>query len=344
MSAARVVDLGRLSLVAVVPLLELKLAPDGRSFGPCPSCGAEHRNNPGRSHDRRLRCRIHEDRVWGCCSNGSEGCGAGGSVFDLVAWVLLGRPLVRGDVEAWRGVLAWLSDERVTTPPPRPSPSALAPKTRLNPFKLARDLFHFPRVDADDEVATWLAARAIDPRAVADLELACVLPEGFHNSATTYRGRQWDETGHRLIVPMHEAHPDRPRQVRVASIHARCVRACDDDAKAAWPAGASATGLLMLTNPTSLWADGAARRLVTIVEGVPDFLTMALASPTQRGALIGAVSGSAQPETAALIPEGWTVVLALHDDDGGRQQRTAWEKALRGRVDVRHFNWAALST
>jgi hypothetical protein len=327
------------SVTATAAALGLSVATDGRSIGPCPGCGTQQRNNPGRSRDRRLRCRVDKERHWECCSNGNDGCGAKGSAVDLVAWVLLERALVKGDIEGWRRIRSWFgSPEVARMPPGAAKPLVTRPPGRLDRFELAQELFHFPRVDEDAEVAAWLQSRHLDPRAIADLELAFALPLGFRARWALFRG-DWDRSGHRLVLPAYEADPDLPGQFRLGGVHARCVRPHGEGEKAASPLGVESRGLIWLTDPVHPWADGVPQRLITICEGATDFLALALETPAKRGALLGAWNGSACADIVTLIPTGWTVVLALHDDPGGAKQEGAWLRLLEGRANVRRYRW-----
>ena len=338
-------DARRAPVADVALALGLDLAADGRSFGPCPSCGEATRANDGR-RDRRGRCRVFPDGGgWACCSNGSDGCGAHGDALSLVALMVAGGPWTRGDVATGEAIRDWYATRgwceaadgappaRPATRPPRARPTSLAAPTRPPPLEVASLWFRCLPVSADPEVAAWLEGRGMDPGEVAGADLARALPcDGLLPRWTRYRGRSWRDTGHRLVVAAHEPDPDRPGLLALASLHARAVIDCDAGDKAAWPAGASAAGLIMAADPWAPMADGEARGLVTICEGVPDWLTLALAPATARGALIGGWSGSATPATAAMVPAGWTVALLQHDDAGGDRQANAWRELLPGRT------------
>ncbi len=333
-------------VITAAAALGFQVAPDGLSFGACPSCGEEFRNNPGRSHDRRYRCAARE-RFWACYSNGTDGCGARGSAVDLAAWKLLGRPLVAGDVDGWRVVGAFFRGDSVAfvQAPPFRTPPPSKPRPRLDRMALARDFFDFRRADEDAEVAGWLASRTLDATAIADQGLAFALPPGFRAEWARYRREDWDRTGHRLLLPAYEPDPDVAGQFRLAGLHARCVRPCEPGDKAAWPSGTGASGLVMLTDVVRPWDDGAGERLVTVCEGATDFLALALEAPAHRGAVIGSWSGSARELIAGLIPEGWTVVLALHGDDGGANQERAWVRAFADcgkHHHLRRYVWPTL--
>jgi hypothetical protein len=95
--------------------------------------------------------------------------------------------------------------------------------------------------------------------------------------------------------------------------------------------------------------EGVEQRLVTVCEGVPDFLQLALQPAWTRGALLGSWSGSANAGVASAIPVGSRVVVITHNDAGGDQQAAAWRSEverrgclyIRGRTRVRGQGSAA---
>ncbi len=327
-------------VATVARQLGMDARPDSRSFGPCPACGLATRANPGRT-DRRGRCRIWSNGLgWSCCSNGTDGCGASGDGVSLVAWVVNGGTWAPGDGEAGCRIRAWFAEQgfcaqvhggrpslpRTAPPPTRP----VVPLTRPNAGEVA-DLWHrcLPVTDVA-EVADWLRGRGFDAGAVAAFGLARALPRGQLPAWAWFKGRSWIDTGHRLVVRAWEPDPGRPGRLRHASLHARCVRPCEPSEKAAWPARCSAAGLLMAQSDDPL-REGLERRLVTVCEGVPDWLALALQPPTCRGALLGAWCGSAQAATGDLLPREWTVAVATHRDDGGEAQARVWRREAERR-------------
>ncbi len=348
-------DACRAPLPEVVATLGLDLHRDGKSFGPCPSCGMATRANPGRT-DRRGRCRIEADgKRWACCSNGTEGCGAKGDGLALVAWSLTGRAWAKGDsdtsaqVREWYAARGWCdaSPDGGSTPATlaRPRRATVAvqvnqPKPRPPAAEVAALWARCLPVTADPEMAAWLAGRhdgAIDPATVAKFDLARALPADLANLPRWARykdGKPWTASGHRLVVRAWEADPDTPGRLRVASLHARNVLPAYGPAdKAAWPGRASAAGLVLATG-----ADPRSHGLplVEIAEGVPDWLRLAVTVASElpkgkRSAVWGIWNGSADPALGAVVPEGWPVALRTHADDAGDKYAAAWQTLLIAR-------------
>ena len=180
---------------------------------------------------------------------------------------------------------------------------------------------------ADDPEATaWFRSRALDPLAVAELDVARVIPAGARLPAWAQMGRDWFTAGHRVIVRTWEADPDRPGKVRAASLQARYIRADGEPkCKSAFPRGFQSGGSVALS-----WPADASRR-VTISEGLPDFLTWA-----QKGErVIGVWSGSdGDPRLAAIVPDGWTVTIRTDPDGAGERYAQAWRALLSPRCKV----------
>ena len=327
-------------IATVAAALLLDVRPNGKSFGPCPCCGAAHRSNPGRPIDRRGRCRLSADH-WACCSNGTDGCGASGDALALVALVLTGDCAwtsgPAGDaIRTWYAGNGWcIAADGQMLPIERRRPIAApapeAPPSRPDGAEVAQVWFHARSVADDPEVAAYLRGRGFDPAGIAALDLARALPTAGALPAWAYRRRQsWRDSGHRLIVPLWAPDPGVPGSLQMASLHARCVRACDAGHKAASPQGHSHKGLIMAARADAL-RDGEARQLLTICEGVPDFIAWALQPATARGGLLGGISGSASAEILALVPSTWAVAVATHADPGGDQQALAWKREIERR-------------
>lgn len=337
-------DARRAPLPDVVSALGFELHANGRSFGPCPNCGMASRANPGRT-DRRGRCRIEADgKHWACCSNGTDGCGAKGDSVALVVCGLVGRPWQKGDSETSARIRDWFAARGWCQPfaPSGRQRAAAAPSCLDTPAARpsAQEMHKFwPRlvsVMADRQVSAWLAGRAdgaIDPAVVAALGLARALPADLPDLPcwARFKGRPWTQSGHRLIVQAWEPDPERPGRLRWASLHARNVLpGCDPADKAAWPAGASAAGLVLATGPDPR-AHG--MQLVELAEGVPDWLRQALnrAARCPEGnqpAVWGVLSGSACANVAAVVPRGWPVAIRTHDDEAGQKYAERWRQLL----------------
>lgn len=322
--------------------LGLDLAPSRRSFGPCPACLATYRGRSGGARPRRCRI-VPNGKGWVCSGDGSAGgCGAKGDGPGLVAWALTGASWSPGDRDTSAAVRSWYADRgwcapaagrawRPTVRPrvasPIPAPPPVPPARR--PEHAGALWFASRNAEDDSEVADYLERRGIDPRRLHDLARA--LPTDQPLPAWAYsRGGDWDATGHRLIVATWEPDPNRPGTVRFAGVHARCVRPCHPGDKARSPRGHESAGLLFACDDDPL-AEGDGRRLVTLTEGVPDWLAWAVRPASERGALLGTWEGSAQPSTAALVPAGWTAALAHHADRGGDGMAAAWRRELEPR-------------
>jgi hypothetical protein len=332
-----------LELAKAVPVahvarqLGCQVRPDEKSFGPCPVCQVPTRANPGRT-DRRGRCAIHADgRLWCCLSNGTTGCGARGDAIALVALLVAGTLWSQGDRAVGELVHDWFVGSGLvglggTQTTRLAYPMAVPAQRLLRPDRLevAQAWFHGRLVSAVPEVARYLQGRGLDPAAIDRLELARALPPDPLPRWMWFQGGTWRETGHLLVVPAWEPDPRRPGFLHMVSVHARCVRPCEDAHKAAWPSGASASGLVMAVDDDPM-RDGVEQRLVTVCEGVPDFLQLALQPAGTRGALLGSWSGSAKADVAAAIPAGWRVVVITHNDAGGDQQAAAWRKEIERR-------------
>ena len=331
-------DAKRVPVTQVAAELGLTVARDGRSVGPCPGCGIATRANPGRT-DRRGRCPILGNG-WRCFSNGTEGCGAKGDGPGLVVWVLTGQPWRKGDERTTRAVRAWFAERGWSSEPagnlaivPRRVAVAApqeAPVPLPDPYEVAQAWFHALAVTADTDVCAFLASRGLDPSAVMQLDLARALTAGHLPKWMWRDGRDWHEGGYRLLVPLWQPDPDRPGLLAMVSLHTRCLLPCDGSRKAASPTRHRLRGLVMAPCEDFL-ADGREQRLLTVCEGVTDYLSWALQPPSARGAVIGGVNGSASDALLACVPTDWTVAVATDADAGGEQQAEAWRRAIERR-------------
>jgi hypothetical protein len=289
-------------------------------------------------HDERSpSCSVHVARD-GTLAVRCHGCGATGDALALVA-VAHGLDPRRDFVEvvtvAAELAGRWdLVDELRGNVERRPAPT---PKPRREP-EPERDYPPIGEVAAlltrpaweDPEARAYLTSRAIDPGrlevasvgvtfpgvevgAVAyALDASAVLPRW-----ASYQGRSWQETGHRLILPMVDA-----------SGELRSVRACrveDADSPKRLPPGGHRAGGLVMANDVALallrgtWQPSADLRVgVRIVEGEPDFLTVVAApSAAIATAVFGIVSGTWGTAFAARVPRHALVALQTHDDPAG---------------------------
>ena len=102
---------------AVADRLGLRVHPDVKSFGPCPSCGRERRSSEDTEKagtvDRRGACAItvskHGNPNFRYFTNGCGGCGFSGDVINLAAVVLTGKPWAKGDREVGSKFIKFLA-------------------------------------------------------------------------------------------------------------------------------------------------------------------------------------------------------------------------------------------
>lgn len=348
-------DAKRVPVLDVARALGCVIGRDGRSFGPCPSCGATVRASDGKS-DKRGRCRVFEDgQGWACNTNGSEGCGAKGDGPGLVSWKLCGRAGPKGsDVRTvldWyreRGGLdsgaGWSQGEHAPGAVPSEAPAVPVPANRPPRGELWRVWSQCVPVTQDDAVSAWLLNHhegPIDPALVAWLDLARALPMGLDlpRWARGPDGRRWDDAGYRVIVRLFGAGPD-GAGLPTLSLHARNVRP-EVKHKGVSPHGFEVRGLVLAWSPGMPFLDrpmeAPEASVLELAEGVPDWLRLTLErwQAPGRPTVWGCISGSASDEIAARVPDGWRVAIRTHDDDGGRKFLDRWSKLLDHRCDVR---------
>ncbi len=178
---------------------------------------------------------------------------------------------------------------------------------------------------SDNEVTAWLASRGLDAAAVDAHELAsAILP---NQSGLPDWGRNWSRV-HRLILPVYDA-DGVARSVRGRAVRANArrktmsVTLCPTRGLVVADAGGIA----------ALRGDDAAPSIVAIVEGEPDFLTLATA-----GLDVG-VLGIVAPDcwTPELGRRLWgrEVILAVDDDQAGDHYVRQILRTIAGRCVVR---------
>ncbi|XXY23388.1 hypothetical protein WME88_27630 [Sorangium sp. So ce216] len=199
-------------------------------------------------------------------------------------------------------------------PPRRPSAAA----------GVRRVLAKCSRCVADADVTNWLRTRGLDPAAIDAGALAHALP-----TQTTGLPRfavPWPRTGHRLVIPAYDRHG------AVKTLRARRVRG-EHRAKCLAPCGVPTAGAV-LANPAGLAllrGDVGAPRIVVIVEGEPDLLSV----PANDVAALGIIAADSwTPELGRAL---WDrdVVLALHDDLTGDGYAATVMNTVSGRTVVR---------
>lgn len=186
--------------------------------------------------------------------------------------------------------------------------------------------FFFNCVSTDQEVQCrqWLQARELSSTALVDEGLAFALGLSAQPAWAQCAGLGWYESGLRLVLPLWAPCPDQDGRLEAVSVLA--CRTGDNAGvpQVVTPAGFARRGLVMATGWNFL-ADGRARRLVTVCTGPDDFLALSQWPSGARGALIGGLAGGSPVDVFELIPEGWTVALAmpatLQGDDDARRWR-----------------------
>lgn len=340
------------SIVATARRLGLTIGRDGKSFGPCPCChratrASEQSQKEGR-REARGACAISGRNRWKCYTNGSDGCGAEGDVVSLACWHLTGRgKWSAGDRETSSRLQAFFANGD-SAPDAQPFPAApvdtVAPR-RPPTDELHKLLYVISRpVVEDAEVAAFLKDRALDPAYLARHYLVRALPKNAYVPRwARIGGAYWSRSGHRLLVPMWAPDPNRPGRLRLASVRGRQVDLTAKGEKAASPAGLDVRGLVFASGPEAL-LDGEARSFATYAEGEMDTMSLLHEPQELRGAVLGVIPGSASEENVAMIPQGWTAVVATHADKGGNAMAMRWLIMLeKAGIKRRRFDLASLA-
>ena len=216
-------------------------------------------------------------------------------------------------------------------PPPRDTQERQSPPDDQEKVYLTKDVLEAfwsdcTGVDLDVAASGHLVGRRIDPVSVQSADLARVIPEGPLPGWAKFQGRDWRQTGHRMVMKAYDA-DGMFRSVRA-------WRVTDGDSpKRLPPAGYKGTGFV-LANRTALRmlrGDPISFRVV-IVEGEPDALVWTLTDPTD--AVIGIISGSWHDGFAAKIPYGSEVVIRTHLDAAGDKYAQQVTNSVKGRAQV----------
>lgn len=253
-------------------------------------------------------------------------------------------------------------------PSPRVAPPPSPPKTPPDPQTVAELWGRCTSVLDDEEVRAWLLSRGIDPVRVEDDNLARALPADLATPKLprwaalwdheAKRRIRWTRTGHRLVLPLVDV------EGNLRSVLARYVSAqpVAGGRKSLAPMGHTRRGFFLRDpsaravlnfvadlprsslDPAERWYDDATERRIVIVEGEKKYLLRATSGSdaTQGAATIGIVSGSWTEELGALIPDGWTVDVAV-DPDGRPEGRGAGGGALYATKIIRSLEprWRA---
>ncbi len=214
---------------------------------------------------------------------------------------------------------------------PRPLPELPDPEPERG-YPLAADVYGLWQascpVTADDVVGGHLIGRKLDPHGIQSLDLARAIQAGASTpSWARYRGQPWSESGHRLLLPVVDAHG------AVQSVRAWRVEG-EAAAKRLPPSGHRATGLALANGRARrmLEAPGAPKQII-VVEGEPDFLSASLTWPTNP--VIGVMSGTWSADFAARIPIGSEVIVMTHNDRAGDKYADDIIGTIKSRAVVR---------
>jgi hypothetical protein len=262
---------------------------------------------------------------WRC-----HACGAGGDGPDWTAYVVAGHRLRDLTADERGRVRAWYSDAPADVPRLRVAPRVdpVADEAEYPPpaGELA-ELWAGARDVCDDpDVYRYCRSRGWDPAAIDRRGLARALPADAAGAWTWWPA--WMRH-HRLAVPAVDAGG------RVRSVHARAIVA-DVRAKAAWPSGCTAGGLLLACDlGRALLARPAVHgQRVLVVEGLTDLLAAALAL---RGewAVLGVGAGAGRAVAGVRWPPAARVVVVTDADDVGDRYAAQVAAAVPPRVDLR---------
>lgn len=298
----------------------------GKSWGPCPACGAESRG----SDDKRGPIRVYDKSRWTCFK-----CNFTGDTIDLVTFMVHGRSgadLKNGewqDIRKWFGLdpdLPALRDQGapVVAPPkktrksvtgdlivpgaPPEIPEPYTPANNRRPLrsevtslwrssKLPRRLSGAP---LDLAVSEFIAHRGYDPEVLSALGVCRVLPEPERFPWPSWWPREWAHRW-RLAVPAFEV------DGAVGSLQARSCVIGKSTPKTLWPKGydagrlfmANRSGLRMLRRRANPMTQG-----VLITEGLTSFLSAASADHVEglQLAILSGTSGSFRALSDVFIP------------------------------------------
>lgn len=216
--------------------------------------------------------------------------------------------------------------ERIQAPPPGPTVDYPDPREVMAFWRQCTAV-------ADDvQAAAYLAKRAIEATEVDTMALARIISEPLPEWAR-YGQRTWIQTSHRMVVRMFGADGD------LRSV--RAIRVGDyESPKRLPPKGHRAAELVMLNAAGwKLLARGMGAETVVLVEGEPDFLTIATAMPTVP--VLGLVSGSWTQNFADAMPARCTALVMTHADDAGDRYAREIIRSLEHKCDIRRLDLEA---
>lgn len=188
------------------------------------------------------------------------------------------------------------------------------------------------RVSGCQAACDMLTSRAIDPREVDSMGLARVITDSSTAPRwARYQGEPWLVTGHVLVLPVFDA------EGALRSVRAWRVIP-GDSPKRLPPGGHKATGLVLANAAgIAMLRSECGPRRVVVVEGEPDFITVATRTDD---VVFGILSGAWTEAHAARVPLGSTVVIRTHCDKAGDKYAANLAKTLSGRGHIRRLSAA----
>ena len=253
------------------------------------------------------------------------GCDFTGDALSLIAEVhglhRNFRELIRvaGELTGHHGFAPERGFARPKTLPVR-RPIAVQPERDYPPASELNDLLQLAgHVSDDAQAQNLLQTRGLNPEWIDDFHLARVLPANCALPRwARFKGRPWNETGHRLVLPVVDA------TGAVRSV--RAWRIGESDApKRLPPCGYRASGLVLACGSAQAMLAGVVEGFpqplrIVVTEGEPNFLTWATRfSDADEDAplVIGIFAGAWSSDFAARIPAGASVTIRTDHDLAG---------------------------
>lgn len=236
--------------------------------------------------------------------------------------------------DAWERLLGALrgSEPASGRAPPAPAPAATVRPAERPPWAEVKALLdQCVEPASDPEVAGWLQGRGIPLDAPGDYQLRAlpadaVCPAWARGPLPGGGWGPWARAGYRALLPLWDPNG------WIRSVVARAVRPADP--KSLPPTGFGRRGLV-LANPAAvsvLAGNAAPERVVLVVEGEPDWLTMVAVLPGVP--VIGVASGSWRSAFAARFSDSTTWHLATDDNAAGDGYAAEVAAALPGSATV----------